>query len=82
MRAGELEAEPRQKRFNVPVVAAARQCLRAGLERFTPLLNLPLQFDELIQRQPSPRDFDISQFLGEMRHVDGVRAGGQRSRAS
>ena len=74
LRAGELEAEPRQKRFHQTVVAAARQRARFGLEIPPAKLHFALQGDEFIQRQPPPRDFHIGQFFGKMNHADRVGA--------
>ena len=53
-----------------------------GLEIFPARLDLQLQRDEFIQRQPPPRDFHIGQFLGEMNHVNRVGARRKRSGVS
>ena len=74
LRAGELEAELRQKRFHQTVIAAAGQGVRFGLEIFPAKLHCGLQGDELVQRQPPPRDFHVGQFFGKMNHADGVGA--------
>ena len=75
LRAGELETKPGQKRLHQVIVTAARQRLCLRLEFFPPQPDLHLQFDEFIQRQPPSRDFDVCQFLGEMRHVHRVGPG-------
>ena len=79
MRIGKLETEPGKKRFDEAIVAATRQRLRLGLKFFPPLLDLNLQLDEFVQRQPLARNFHVSQFFREMNHVDGVRPGWEMS---
>jgi len=74
LRTGKLETEPGKKRFDEAVVAAARQRRCVRFKIFPPGPDLNLQFNELVQRQPSPCNFDVGQFLREMRHVDGVGA--------
>src|SRR5436309_3558041 len=53
------------------VVPAARNCLSFGLKVPSPKLNLALEPYKLIERQPSPRAFDVLQRFGEVQQVNG-----------
>ena len=76
LRFSQLKAEPGQEGLDEMIVAAARQRPGFGLEIPPATLNLPLQFNELIQRQPPPRQLGISQGLREVQHAD--RPGARR----
>ncbi len=71
----ELEAELCEKRFHQMVVASAREGLRFGFKISAAKLNLPLQADKLIQRQPAAGQFDVLRLVREMNQVDGAGAG-------
>ena len=77
LRAGQFEAERRQKRFHQAVVTAAGQGPGIDLKFFPARLNLNLQGSELIQCQPLTADFHVRQFLGKMYHVNRIGARGQ-----
>ena len=76
LRRGQLKAEPGQKGLDEMVVAAARQRLGFGLEIPPAPLNLPLEVNELIQRQPPPCQ------LGIRRVFPGSAACGSPGRAT
>ncbi len=85
LRASQLEAEPRQKWLDKPVVAPARQAAGFGGEVPPAELDLPLQRDELVQRQPPPGEVRFSRGVREVQQADGPGArwesrdfGGQR----
>ena len=59
LRLGQLEAEPGEKGLDEMIVPAARQRPGLGLEIPPATLDLPLQLDELIQRQPPPRQLGV-----------------------
>jgi hypothetical protein len=75
LRSGEFETELREERFDEVVVAGAGEGFGAGFKFFAPRLDLDLQLDELIEREPLPREFHIGQLLREMNHAHGVGAG-------
>ena len=54
------------------IVTATRQRFRQRLELFPARLDLELQRDKFIQRQPLPGDFHIGQFLREMNHANRI----------
>ena len=41
-----------------------------------------LQLDIFVQRQPLPGDFHVAHLFGEMKHLEGVGAGGQGGAAA
>ena len=63
LRLGQLEAEPGEKGLDEMIVAAARQRPGLGLEVPPAKLYLPLQLDELVQRQPPPRQLGVRERL-------------------
>ena len=72
--AGEGEAEPPEKRFDDMIVAAARQAARIRLKIRATTLNLQLQFEEFVESEFLPRDFDVGHRLREMKHTNRVGA--------
>ena len=75
LRLSQLKAEPGQKGLDEMVVAAARQRPGFGLEIPPATLNLPLQVDELIQRQPPPASSVSGEGFREVQHADRLGAG-------
>jgi len=78
LRAGQREAQPRQKGFDEPVIAGARPGAGPGGEVLPPKLNPPLQRQELLERQPPPGQFRLRRVVREVQPADGLGARGQR----
>ena len=70
MRFSELEAELGKEWVDEMVIAATRQRLGLGLKVLSAKEELPLECDELIQRQPATRQICVAIGFGEMQQTN------------
>ena len=77
MRPGQLEAELGEKGLDQMIVPTAGQRLGLGLEVPPAKLDLPLELDELVQRESAPRCLRVRQGFGEVQHANRLGAGGK-----
>ena len=78
LRLRQLKTESGKEGLDQVIVPAARQRRGLGLEVPAAKLDLPLQFHELIQREPAPRYLGVREGFREMQHANRLGAGGER----
>src|SRR6266487_242632 len=82
LRVGEGETQLFEKRFDQMIVARAGQSGGAGLKSSAAPLYLHLQFNKLVEREPSPGDLRVRDLVREMQQANraGARNGSGRQR--
>ena len=73
LRTGKLKAQAGQKRLHQPVIAGAFQRLDLGLKCLSPLADLPLKPDKLLQRQPLASQLGLPEVAGKMHRLERLR---------
>jgi hypothetical protein len=74
LRGGQFETEPRQKRFDQAIVAAARQRFGARFKFFPARLDLRCNAMNSSSASRRRANFDVVQFFGKMKHANGIGA--------